>query len=891
MMRETPLWRRYQRLWGQNAVEDASDELDFHLSMRIGDLVRQGLTEAEARAQASREFGDVEAIRAELNQLGEVRASQSRRESLRDAFHHDIRSAMRALVRNRSFALVAIGTLGLGIGLSTATFSVLHAVLLRPLPFREPDKLVVVWNRYPQAGLERVTMSVAEFSDISTGSQSFEALSAASYREVNITDDTPERLAALEVSADFFRTLGAAAALGRTLTAEDAGAGNRGVVLSHEVWRRRYASDPDMIGRVLTIDKHPVVVVGVMPAGFELPNPGSFLFPQRPVVFLPLDVSVLAGESRGAKYLRVIGRLGRGSSMAAIDDEMAALSAHFSSENPGSYPDGWRLAALPLSEQVLGRTRSALVLLAVVVGFVMLIACINVSSLTVVRMIGRQRELAVRSALGAGRSRLVRQLLTENLALTTIAGALGVGIAALLLSTLRLRGPAGVPRLESASLDPIALLVALGLTILTAIALALVAARAPAHRSLERALRESGRAVTSGSRSLRSLLVITEIALACMVLIGAGLVVRSLIHVLLIDPGLRPDGVLTLQIALPNSDYPDTHARNALYEDILAGVRDVPGIAAAAVVNPLPLSGDLAETGFIIEGRTLAEGEQVPMTPYASVSAGYFDALGIALLRGRPITGADRADAPRVVIVDANFAARYWPGDDPVGKRIYVGGTPDDAWTTVVGVVAAVASASLEGERRPHMYLPMSQRTRASATLLVRTTTVSTAFAPMIRSVLHERDPYLPVPALLTMNSVIDQSLAGRRFSATLLLAFGVAALVLATIGLYGVIAYTVGQRTNEIGIRMALGARSIDATRMVLSEAFALALGGVVTGVVGALVLGRAMSRFLYGVTANDPATFATVALLLLTVAVAASWIPARRAARVPPLVALRGE
>jgi predicted permease len=890
-MRQTPLWRRYQRLWGSNPAADANDEVDFHISMRIADLVRSGLSEAEAGKQAQNEFGDVARIRSEMEALGQERDRRASGAGFRDRLRQDVAYGARALLRNPGFSVLAVVTLALGIGVSTAMFTVLDAVLLRPLPFRAPDSLTVVWNRFPVAGLERVALAPLEYQELVAGTRSFASWSAISYREVNLLGTgEPERLAALEVTPEFFATLGARAELGRTFDVQSA-RGERTAVLSHALWRRRFASDRAIVGKTITLDKQPIVVVGVMPAAFELPNPGSFIFPNRPEVWLPLDVRNAAEISRGAKYLRAIGRLHPTVSASAAANELVAVGARFKSENEGHYPAGWRLDAIPIADQVLGHARRGVKLVTGVVGLVLLIACINVASLIIARMIGRRRELAIRTALGASRWRIIRQLLVENLLLTALAGALGLLVAGLITGLLRVHGPANVPRLQMAAIDGRAAAIALVLCLLAGVAFGLVAALTKSAGSVESVLRGAGRGIATGRRSARAALVISEIALACIVLISAGLLLNSLLRVLEIDPGLEARGVLAIDLSLPSSDYPDAVARAGLYNDVIERVRALPGVRAAAVVNPLPLSGDVAETGFVVEDNPPAPGDPPAVSPYASISPEYFQALGIRLLRGRAFTNADRRAGANVVIVDQTFAERSWPDADPIGKRIHVGGTPDSVWTTVVGVSARVANISLEGQPRTHMYLPMTQRTRSGAALVVRAEGDVWQLINPIRTALRSRDPNLPMSKVRSMEDVLSAATATRRYSAILLIAFALAALLLAAIGLYGLISYTVSQRTREIGVRMALGGRSSDVARMVLREGLALSGTGLVIGLVAALAAGRLIARYLYGVGATDLRTFSVVALLLIGVSVFAAWIPARRAARVPPLVALAGE
>jgi predicted permease len=803
-------------------------------------------------------------------------------------FASDLRQAVRGFLRTPGFTAAALATLALGIGAAVAIFSVANAVLLRPLPFPDAGRLVVVWNRFPQPGLERVTLAPAELDDLTRGSRSVESWAALSYTETNLAGSgDPEHLAALDVSPGFFRVLGVNAAHGRTF-ADDEGRA-RVAVLSHELWTRRFGANPALVGRTVSLDGEPVLVVGVMPRGFELPNPGGFLFPRRPELWMPLAPAEAA--SRGDKYLRAIARLTPGVTPERAGAEVDALARGMRARFPDDYPAGWRMDVLSLHDQVVGETRPALLLLLVVVGLLLLIACANVANLVLARTLARRREMAVRGALGASRARLVRQLAVESVLLALAGGALGTLLAFWAVRALVAARADAVPRLAEANVDARVLAFALVAALASGVVLGAFPAMRATGGSIFLALRQGGRTATGGGRGMRVVLVVAQIALATMVLVGTGLVLNSLVRLTRGDPGFDPAGVLTAELTLPEAAYPDARAQAALYGAVAERVRALPGVRAAAVVNPLPLSGNLWGAGFVPEGLATAPGEQTPNAQYAAVTPGYFDVMRIRMLRGRAFGAGDGADAPAVVVVDETLAARYWPGQSAIGKRLHVAGRPDTAWATVVGVAARVSSAALDAPEQPQIYLPHTQRTRSSAHLVVRAAGDPLALLPAVRRAVRDADPALPMGDVRTMARVVGDSVAPRRFTALLLSAFGLAALLVASVGLFGVVSYAVGQRERELGLRMALGARAGDVVRMVVREGVVLAAAGVGLGAAGALALGRSLSTLLYGVQATDPATFAGVTLLLAGVALLASYAPARRAARVDPAVTLRAE
>jgi putative ABC transport system permease protein len=899
-MRETPIWRRYLRLRGSDPAADVEDELAFHLAMRVEDLMKQGVSEVEARARARREFGDVEAIRREMREIGRARQQRARRARGWESLAQDVRIAARGLRRSPGFTLVAVLTLALGIGANAALFSILDAVLLRPLPYASEERVIRVFNHWE--GTARADLSPAEYLDLREQVGSLQALGVYADGWANLTGgDRPERVRAAYLSASLFPVLGVGAVAGRTFTeAEDAPGAAPVVVLGHALWSRRFAADPGVLGREIRVDGEPAIVVGVMPPGFALP--GELAHGESSDVYLPLRIDRVGIPNRGSHFLQGVARLRPGVTLAGARRELAAVAAGFVRDFPGDYPAsmGFGTDAVPVRDAVLGQVRPVLLLLMGAVGVVLLIACVNLASLLLARADARRRELAVRRALGAGRGRLVRLLLTESLLLSLAGGAVGLAIGGGLLGLLPLVHAPDLPRLDQVGIDGGALAFTVGVAILTTLLFGLAPALSAASREAEPVLRESGRGATIGRarRRVRAALVSGQVALAAVLLISAGLLLRSLISLQHVDPGYRTDGVLTAQLSLPASDYPDDREVVEFYRTLLQRLRALPGVVSAGAVTSLPLATSLGDLNFRVEGREIPQGDVSPRADWQAVTPGYFETLGMRLVRGRGLEPHDDARAPGVAVINEAVARRYWPGRDPLGQRLLLGGGAGPGWVTVVGIVADVRHGSLRDEPEPQMYIPHAQfrfwnagGAARSLSLVLRTLGDPMAQSGALRQRVSELDPNLTVSEVRTLSSVRSESVARPRFVTLLLGLFATLAALLAAVGIYGLVAYQVTLRIPEIGIRMALGARASSIVRLVLRQGLVLAVAGLLVGVLGALAATRLLAHLLFGVAALDPVTFLSIPLLLVAVALLASWLPARRAARLDPVTVLRAE
>jgi putative ABC transport system permease protein len=799
----------------------------------------------------------------------------------------DLRYAVRMFAKSPGFAAVAILALALGIGANTAIFSVVNAVLLRPLPYAEPDRVVAVWQDYrARGGPEREWASPTNFYDWRDQNQTFESMAALLGWNPTLTGIAePEQITGAAISQDMFRVLGVEPALGRAFRPEeDQQGGERVVILGHGLWKRRFAADPGVLGQTLSLGGESFTVIGVMPAGFQLP------FITNSELFRPMRQVLSPRCGRGCVVLRAVARMKPGITFDGARADMSTIAARLSEQYPEANA-GIGATLVPLHEQTVGNVRLALMILLAAVAFVLLIACANVANLLLARATARGREIAIRTALGAGRGRLIRQLLTESVLLALLGGALGLLLAFWLVELLVTFSPDGTPRAREIAVDGPMLVFTLGVALVTGVIFGLVPALQASRPDLNQSLKENkGANASGGGHRIRNVLVVAEIALALVLLVGAGLLMKSFVNLLKVDPGFNAENVLTLRVGLPRTRYPEPHQINGFYSQLIERVKGLPGVGSAGATSTLPLGGSNSDTSFIIEGRPVSAGADGPVAWYSSVTTDYFSALGMRLTRGRLFDERDQEKTTRVVVISQEMARRYWPDEDPIGKRIGNEGDEPD-WTEIVGIVADVKQFGLTIEDRPTMYFPQSQQPSRVMFVAVRGQSDPTALAGAVRGQVSELDKDLAVSQVLSMKEVVSRSVAEPRFTLLLLTVFAGLALVLAAVGIYGVMSYSVTQRRHEIGIRMALGASSGEVLRLVVGHGLVLTAAGVGIGLGAAVALTRVMESLLYGVSATDPLTFAAIALLLTAVAVAASFIPARRATRVDPMIALRYE
>ncbi|HYE64226.1 MAG TPA: ABC transporter permease [Pyrinomonadaceae bacterium] len=806
----------------------------------------------------------------------------------------DIRYGIRMLAKRPGFAAVTVLALALGIGANSAIFSVVNAVLLRPLPFEDPERLVMVWERRPRQNREAGPVAPADFVDWQNQNQVFERMAAYSPAAFNLTGvGEPEQIITHVVTTGFFQVLGVEAAVGRTFLQEvDDPTRERTVVLSQGFWQRRLGGDPNVTGKVLTLDDESYTVIGVMPSDFQFPDSLTQMWvaPKRVLPETSLPGNPDPAMLRGMHYLSVIARLKQGVTLEQSQAEMQTIAGRLEQQYPNENT-GHTARVVSLHEQLIGDVRPALLVLLGAVGFVLLIACANVANLLLARATARHREMSIRNALGASRLRLIRQLLTESTLLSLTGGVIGLLLAMWGVDLLIALSPENLPRLREIGLDGRVVGFTLVVSILTGIIFGLAPALQASKLDLNSSLKEGGRGSMEGfgRQRMRGLLIISEVALALVLLIGAGLMIRSFQRMHQVDPGFDPNHVLALQLSLPRSKYTENEQMVNFYNQVLGRIATLPGVESVGATWTLPLSGQDAGRGFEIEGYTPAPDERTNAA-FGVVSPRYFQTMKIPVLKGREFADQDTASAPGVVIINEPFARRYFPDGDALGKRLKLRGD-DNPWLTIAGVVRDIKHTELTARPRMEMYLPYLQYPFPSMNVVVRTAHDPASLMMAVRKEVWAVDPDQPVANVETMTQLISNSVARARFNTILLGIFASVALILAAIGLYGVISYSVTQRTHEIGIRLALGAQHGDVLRMIVGQGMILVLVGVLIGLAAAFAVTRLMSSLLYGVTATDPLTFAGVSLVLAGVAFLASLIPARRATKVDPMAALRYE
>ncbi|MGH9776105.1 MAG: ABC transporter permease [Candidatus Acidiferrales bacterium] len=806
----------------------------------------------------------------------------------------DLKYALRMLIKSPGFTAVAVLTLALGIGANTAIFSVINGVLLKPLPYPQPDHLVAVFGRFTNIGLpkDQNYFSIPEFADLKELNKSFSDVALVTTDSFNLTGSgRPERATGIDATPNFFALLGLRPVLGRFFIPEEGQAGrDQVVVISSGLWKRRYASDPNIVGRTIEVNAKPMTVVGVLPENFHFLVDADMW---KPLAFVPAD---LAPDNRGNHGYLAFGRIKPELSLAQARADMKTVTKEMIART-ANYPYNeynFEVELVPLLEQTVGDIKLALWVLVGAVGFVLLIACANVANLLLARASAREREMAIRAALGAGAGRLVRQMLTESLLLATLGGIAGVFLAPWALHAIVGLGGVSLPRIADVKIDRWVLAFTAALTILTGVLFGLVPAWQAARRVPIEDLKEGGRSGAGGSSTsgVRKILVAAEAAISVALLVGAGLLLRSFMSVLGVDTGVHAQNVLTMRVSLPDEKYAKREQVTEFYREVLERVRHLPGVKAAGATAVLPLTGIGGSGTTTVDTQAVPADQRTPEADWRPITPGYFEAMNIPLLRGRAFSESDTTTSAAVAIVDDTFAREYWPNEDAVGKRVHLGSQGSMApWMTIVGVVAHVRYYAFEAPSRVELFWPEAQRPRSGMSLAIQTGQNPLGLAAAVESEISAVDPDQPVYEVRTMDQIKSEWMS-QRFLTTLLVGmFAAVALALASVGIFGVMAYFVTRRTQEIGIRMALGAEPRDVMRMIMKQGAGLVAIGLAVGVVVALGLTRLISSLLYGVSAADPITYGSVVVLLMSVAAAACYIPARRAMSVDPLVALRHE
>ena len=872
------------------------EELSQHLEEEYESALSRGASEEEARRIVLQELTASDLLSRELKRvehrapLNPIAPGMERKSNMFADLTQDLRYGLRTLAKNPGFTAVAVVALALGIGANTAIFSVVNAVLLRPLPFKNPEQLVMVWENAAHLGFPKNTPPPANFLDWQKQNSVFTGMAAMVERSLNLTGvGEPERLDGRRVSANMFEVLGVPALFGRTFVPDDDRPGTHVVLLSHSLWQRRFGSEPGVIGRALTLNGESYTVVGVMPPSVHLPGYGNW----NDQVWVPIAFPNEEAAQRGNHFLQVIARMKPGVALKQAQAEMGTIAARLAQQYP-DYNTRTDAVVVPLQEELVGDIKPALLVLLGAVAFVLLIACANVANLLLARAAVRQKEIALRLALGASRSRLTRQFLTESVLLALFGGGVGLLLALAAIRVLKTFVPTTISQAQMINIDAKVLVFTALVAVLTGIVFGLAPATQASHFNLNETLKEGGRDSVGGKGNrLRSLLVVTEVAVSFLLLVGAGLLINSFFHLRNLDPGFRADHLLTMKVDLSEVKYPDRERRSAFFDEVMRRVRALPGVQSAAVAGNLPLTynGDSMSIGA--EGIADPPPDQRPDVIFRAVGPGYFNTMGIPLLRGRDFSDQDKADSTYVVVISEKTAQHFWPGQNPIGKRLKPGSTTSDApWREVIGVVKDVRQNDFIAAPKMQMYFTYRQlKDLAPNALVVRTSVEPMSLAASVRNAIWSVDKDQTVADIDTMDHIVAEAVARQRFSMLLLGLFATLALVLASVGIYGVMSYSVAQRTREIGIRIALGARRGDVLRMTVTQGLKLVGLGMVTGLAAAFVLTRVMASLLFGISATDPITFIGISLVLLAVAVLANYIPALRATKVDPMIALRAQ
>ena len=872
--------------------DDVDEELRFHLDMRVDELAAAGVPRDAARAQATREFGDVEDARRYIKQLDTSIEAARRRGDFMGALRSDVVYAVRKLRAAPLFTITAVLTLALGIGANSAIFSAVNGVLLKPLPFANPEQLLRVG--YAGEGHTPAApgpVSAVDLDDWRAQRNVLADMGGYWYTDGQSgTDMTglgePRRLQAAYVTPGFYTTLGVAPVLGRVPRDEEMvrGASDRVVVLSHGFWQRQFGGDRAVIGRGITLDTERYEVVGVMPESFRFPSP-------RVEIFIPFSTIPDEGipRVRPNRVLGVVARMKPGGTVAQASAELGTITRALAERYPDETRGATTASVAPLHDALVGTVRTGLLVLLGAVGFVLLIAAVNLGGLLLARASAREREVAVRVALGAGRGRVVRQLVTESLVLSALGGAAGLLVAYFGSRALVALARGQLPRSEDVGLDTPVLLFTLGVSLLTGLVFGLVPAIRASSPDLQQSLREGARGSTRGSGGVRDAFVVAEVALAMVLVVGAGLMARSFVKLTQVDLGFVPEQRVAVNFSISSDRHPGAEGPQRVYQEILERVRAVPGVMAAGGVRDLPFRGDGEPMEFVTPGTDPAAAGDAPKATRMFATDGFFGAMGIPLIAGRDLAPTDRPGAPFAVVVNQALARRYFPGASPVGQTIRFRG--DTTPLQIVGLVGDTRQTTVDEVPAPRIYFSVFQLRRSKVNLVARTRDDPAVTIKRMTDAIRAVDPQQTITASYTLGEAVGDAVARPRLLTVLLGVFAVMGLVLGALGIYGVLAYLVGQRAREIGVRLALGAHPRAVLAMILGRGLRLAVAGVVVGLAGALLLTRVMAGVLYGVTPTDPVTFAGVALALLAVAALASWLPARRATRVDPLVAMRAD
>ncbi|HSB29570.1 MAG TPA: ABC transporter permease [Pyrinomonadaceae bacterium] len=812
-------------------------------------------------------------------------------------FWRDIRYGIHMLVKSPGFTVVAVLTLALGIGANSAIFSIVNSLLLNPLPYRNSDRLAIIWSHSPGANVEKDWPSPGQFEAIKANSTVYEDIAIVHGRSLNVGGlSNPTRAGAVEASSNLLPLLGAKPLIGRLFLAEEDTPGKtKTVVLSNAFWRREFGGNQNILQSTLLLNGEKYDIVGVLPPEFTL---GYEVVPTvasvpEPDLFLPLPMNTEQKQEQGDENYNLVARLKPGASIAQAQSELDIATKRLAEQFPDRYPVTRRFSfsIKPLLEQVVGDVRRPLIVLLAAVGCVLLIACANVANLMLTRATAREREIAIRSALGAARLRVIRQLLTESVLLSLVGGVIGLVIAYWMLDALRWLSPSNIPRLPAIRMDARVLAFTSVIAVFTGILFGVAPALRTSKMNLSEALKEGARNVAGGRHErLRKLLVISELALSLVLLISAGLLIRSFISVEGVYPGFDPQNVIGMRLSVAGTSFQGDR-REIFYRDLLERVRHLPGVKSAGIADNLPLSGGIGWGTISIDGYQASAGQEAIQADVRVAGVGYFETMAVPLIKGRLFDDHDTKDSSAVIVIDENMARNYWPNANPLGGRIKFGRDDKNPWMTIVGVVGSVKQYDLENESRVTFYLPASQGLGSTMYLVARTSIAPSSVGATIASQVRSMDPNVPIFDVKSMDQRLSESLARRRFAMVALGVFAGFAFLLAVIGIYGVISYSVAQRTSELGIRLALGARQVDVLRLVLSAGVKLALIGIGVGLVLSFAVTRFLSGLLFGVRATDLLTFSALSVLLIVVSLLACYLPARRATKVDPLVALRYE